>query len=63
MALQRLLDFGSGYEPVLQAKARRGARETTQFGVIGWDPTHPIPPSCPLRCPVQRRDRPGCRER
>ena len=41
MALQRLLDFGSGYEPVLQAKACRGARETMQFGVIGWDPRPP----------------------
>ena len=35
MALQRLLDFGSGYEPALKAATGRGARETMQFGVIG----------------------------
>ena len=35
MALQRLLDFGSGYEPLLKAATGRGARETMQFGVIG----------------------------
>ncbi|KAK9825196.1 hypothetical protein WJX81_006366 [Elliptochloris bilobata] len=35
MALQRLLDFGSGYEPLLAAATGRSARETMQFGVIG----------------------------
>ena len=35
MALQRLLDFGSSYEPALKAATGRGARETMQFGVIG----------------------------
>ena len=35
LALYHLLDFGSGYNPLLQAANRRSAKETVQFGAIG----------------------------
>jgi len=38
VALQRLLDFGSGYDALLRQTTGRGARETMQFGVFGCGP-------------------------
>ena len=35
MALYHLLDFGSGYDPLLLARCRRDAHEMVQFAVIG----------------------------
>ena len=35
MALYHMLDFGSGYEPLLQRRLKRGVRETLQYGIIG----------------------------
>ena len=35
LALLRLLDFGSGWDAQLQVAVGRGAREVTQFGVLG----------------------------
>jgi hypothetical protein len=39
LALYHLLDFGSGYNPLLQAANKRTAKETVQFGAIG-EPGH-----------------------
>lgn len=35
LCFYHLLDFGSGYEALLQATSRRGAAETIQFGCFG----------------------------
>lgn len=35
LALLQLLDFGSGWDGLLLARARRGAAELAQFGVLG----------------------------
>jgi hypothetical protein len=35
LCLYHLLDFGSGYEQLLQDSSRRGAAETIQYGCFG----------------------------
>eukprot|EP00882_Tetradesmus_deserticola_P033940 GHRQ01038814.1.p2 GENE.GHRQ01038814.1~~GHRQ01038814.1.p2 ORF type:complete len:120 (+),score=55.48 GHRQ01038814.1:194-553(+) len=35
LCLYHLLDFGSGYEQLLQDSSRRGAAETVQYGCFG----------------------------
>lgn len=35
MAMMHLLDFGSGYDVLLQEQVRRGYQETIQFGLLG----------------------------